>query len=896
MRWIDAARARLALLFGRRAAESRMDEEFRFHLDMETERLVRDEGLDPVEARRRAYVAFGGVERHKEELRDGRGLAWLGGLGLDFKLGGRMLVKYPGLTLVGGLAMAFAIWIGAIAFVVVGQILSPTLPLPDGERVVRIHSWDASANEVEQRTLGDFRAWRGAVRSVAELGAYRDVPLNLVVGRDAGPPLRAAEVTASAFRVAPEPPLLGRALVPADERPGAPPVVVIGHEVWRTRFAGDAGVVGRTVRLGEAYATVVGVMPEGFAFPVNHQLWTPLRPDALAPAPREGPAVSVFGRLAPGATLESAQAELAAFGRRAAAATPQTHQHLQPHVRPYTSYFPESSGDLLAFFSINLVAVTLLVLMCSNVALLLFARAASRQGELVVRSALGASRGRLVAQLFTEALVLGAVAAVAGLAAAQFALRHWAVEFLAHNYGPLPFWYDVSLSPTAVLYAGALTLLGACIAGVVPARKITHGLGARLRQGTAGGGGVRFGGVWTAVIVTQVALTLAFPLALFLQQREVMRVGSLNLGFASEEYLTMRLETDAADSAAHRARLVPAAERLRQRLAAEPDVRGVTFASRLPRNSYSRRRIELDAPGDAWVEASAASVDPAYFDVLEAPVLAGRAFTPADLAPSARVVIVDQGFVDLHLQGRSPIGRQIRIVKYSEQDAAAAQPWYEIVGMVKELGMGHADQRERVAGVYLPLTPGSAGPVHMIVHAAGDPLSLTPRVREIAAAVDPTLRIVDARRMDQVIEAMLWTSRLWLRVTFGLTALAVLLSLAGIYAVLSFTVAHRTREIGVRVALGAPRARVVAAIFRRPLTQVGTGIAAGYVLITLASIVFTDHKPDTALKLDPAVLTVGQYAGLAGYALLMLGVCMLACVVPTRRALRVQPAEALRAE
>jgi predicted permease len=817
------------------------------------------------------------------------------GLGLDLKLGGRMLVKYPGLTLVGGLAMAFAIWAGAIAFVVVGQLLYPTLPLPGGERVVRIHSWDASAGEVERRTLSDFLAWRGALRSVADLGASRDVSLNLIVGRDVGPPVRAAEVTASAFPIAAAAPLLGRTLVAADERPGAPPVVVLGHEVWKKRLAGDLGVVGRTVQLGDAYATVVGVMPEGFGFPVAHEMWTPLRPDALAAAPREGPGVAVFGRLAPGATLESAQAELAAFGRRAAAAAPRTHRHLQPHVRPYARDFPER--DLLAGFSINLAAVTLLVLICSNVALLLFARAASRERELVVRSALGASRGRIVAQLFAEALVLGAVAAVAGLAAAHFALRRWGVEFLEINLGPLPFWLDMRVSPAAVVYAAGLTLLGAAVAGVVPARKITRGLGARLKQGTAGGG-VRFGGVWTAVIVTQVAFTVAFPVTLFFQQQEAMRVRSHNVGFAAGEYLGMQLDTDAADSSARGARLVPALERLRQRVAAESGVRGVTFADRLPRDSYSDRLMELDAPagGAARVVVSTASVDPSYFDVLEAPVPAGRAFTPADLAPAARVVIVDQGFVDLHLQGRSPLGRRVRFPYRGEGSGDTAPPWHEIVGVVKELGMGHAFQHERLAGVYLPLAPGSAGPVHMIVHAAGDPPSLTPRVREIAATVDPALHISRVQRLDQVTDSTLWVLGLWLRITLGVTAVAILLSLAGIYAVLSFTVARRTREIGVRVALGAPRGRVIAAIFRRPLTQVGAGVAVGLLLVTLFALVIPGHRPDTALRLNPGALSPGQYALLVAYAALMLGVCMLACVVPTRRALRVPPSEALHAE
>jgi predicted permease len=818
-----------------------------------------------------------------------------GGIGLDLKLGGRMLLKYPGLTLVGGLAMAFAIWAGAIAFVVVGQLLYPTLPLPGGERVVRIHSRDVAANETEQRTLNDFLAWRGALRSVTDLGASRDVSVNLIVGRDVGPPVRAAEVTASAFRIAPVPPLFGRTLMPADERPGAPPVVVIGHDVWRKRFAGDPAVVGRTVQLGGAYATVVGVMPEGFAFPFAHEMWTPLRPDALAPAPRQGPGVAVFGRLAPGATLESAQAEVAAFGRRAAAASPETHRHLRPHVRPYASDFPEN--DVLAGFSINLLAVTLLVLICSNVALLLFARAASRERELVVRSALGASRGRIVAQLFTEALVLGAVAAVAGLATAHFALRHWGVEFLEINLGPLPFWFDPGVSRAAVLYAGGLTLLGAAIAGVMPARKITRGLGERLKQGTAGGG-VRFGGVWTAVIVTQVAFTVAFPVTLFFQQQEAMRIRSHDVGFPTAEYLGVQLDTDAADSAAHAARLVPALERLRQRVAAEPRVRGVTFADRLPRDSYSDRLMELDAPaGDAArVVVSTASIDPSYFGVLEAPVLAGRAFTPADLAPAARVAIVDRGFVDLYMRGRSPIGRRVRFLYRGEQTGGAARPWYEIVGVVKELGMGHAFQSERVAGVYVPLAPGSAGPVHMIVHAAGDPLPLTPRVREIAATVDPALRIAGVQRLDQVNDSTLWVLGLWLRITLGVTAVAILLSLAGIYAVLSFNVARRTREIGVRMALGAPRGRVVAAMFRRPVEQVGAGVAAGLLLVTLAVVALTGHRPDAPLRLDPGALSPGQYALLVAYAALMIGVCMLACIVPTRRALRVQPSEALRVE
>jgi len=903
MRWIDAIRARLGLLFGRRAAEERMDDEIGFHIDMETERLVREEGLEPGEARRRALVAFGGVEGHKEALRDGRGLAWLGGLSLDFKLGFRMLVKYPGLTVVGGLAMAFAIWAGAVTFVLVNQFMNPTLPLPHAERIVRIRNWDASANEVEPRVLNDFIAWRGGLRSVTDLGAYRDVSLNLIAGSEAGRPLRAAEISASAFRIAPEPPLLGRALVPGDERTGAPPVAVLGYELWRTRFAGDAGVVGRTVRLGDTQATVVGVMPEGFGFPVAHELWTPFKADAIVPAPREGPGIEVFGRLAPGVTMQQAQTELAAMGRRAAAERPDTHRHLQPRVAGYTEPVLASADDMALMGSFNVFAVMLLVVICSNVALLLFARAAGRESELVVRSALGASRGRIVAQLVAEALVLGAVAAVVGLALAQLALRDWGVAFLEHNMGALPFWFNVNLTPATVLYACVLTLLGAAIAGMVPARKITRGLGSRLKQGTGGGGGVRFGGVWTAVIVTQVALTVAFPAVTFTVQREAMRVRAYDRGFAAEEYLGVQLDTEmGADTAAHLARFAASLETLRQRIAAEPGVAGVTFADALPRDSHRMRRIVLDAPSGGGVQVlpepvvSTAAIDPSYFDVLKAPVLSGRAFGAADLGPDARVAIVDQSFVDRMLQGRSPVGRQLTFLKRGEQIRDPAAPWYEIVGVVTDLGMASAIDNEHAAGVYLPAAAGGEVPLNMIVHVPGDPMSLAPRIREIAAEVDPMLRLTNLQPVDQVTSAMLWVLGMWFKITLLLTGVVLLLSLAGIYAVLSFTVSRRTREIGVRVALGAPRARVVAAIFRKPLTQVGAGIAIGFILVTAAAYIAVGHRPD-GLPRDPdAALTLGNIALLVANALVMLAICMLACVVPTRRALRVQPSEALRAE
>ncbi len=845
---------------------------------------------------------------------------WLKGFSLDLKLGGRMLVKYPGLTIVGGLAMAFAICVGTVIFAVLTMLIYPTLPLPAGERVVQIRNWDVAANDPEPRALHDFVVWRGALRSVTELGAWRDVSRNLIVEAGDARPVEVAEITASGFRIAEDAPLLGRVLVAADERPDAPAVAVLGYDVWRTRFGSDPNVLGRTVQLGNEYTTVVGVMREGFAFPVSHELWMPLRTDILDQAPRSGPAVTVFGVLAPGVTLETAQAELTALGRRAAIERPATHEHLQPRVTPYAKLFSEpSAGDLTVLFSIYFFAGMLLVLVCGNVALLLFARAATRESELVVRNALGASRSRIVVQMFAEALVLGGVAAVVGLVASHFVLRSWGVNFLEVNLGRLPFWYDLRLSPATVLFAIGLTVLGSAIAGVMPALKVTRGMGSRLKQAAAGAGGLQFGGVWTAVIVVQVAITVAFPALVYVEQWQLRRAQAFPAGFASEEYLAVRIEMDApivpgadadAARAAQRASFASTVDELRRRVAAEPVVAGVTFVDRLPRTSHPDPRIELydDSTRTAPLareasanprlplrEVSVAGIDPSYFDVLEAPILAGRAFNAGDFASGARVAIVDQGFVDQVLQGRNPIGQRVRFVGEGDSAARNSEPWFEVVGVVKELGMGAPTEKGRAAGLYLPATPDRLDRVYMMVHVRGDPMLLGPQLREIAAAVNPTLRLSELQRVDEVTNDILWIVRLWLRITILMTAIALLLSLAGIYAVLSFIVARRTREIGVRVALGASRRRVIGAIFRRPLSQVGLGILVGTALIgAVGSVAYTTEFPG-ADSLS-AGLSLGQVAMLLAYATLMLGVCLLACVVPTRRALGVEPTIALRVD
>jgi len=824
--------------------------------------------------------------------------SWASGFSLDMKLGGRMLAKYPGITLVGGIAMAFAIWFGTVTFELLGLIVSPRLPLPGGDRIVQVYNWDAKAITPEKRSVHDFLIWREGLRTITDLGAYRDVPRNLAVPGGETREVLAAEMSASGFAVSSAKPLLGRTLEPRDERAGAPAVAVLGYAVWRDRFAGDPGILGKPVKIGDSFASVVGVMGEGYAFPVAHELWMPLHLEQLDRTPRGGVPITVFGRLADGASYAEAQAELDLTGRRMATQYTPTHEHLRPRVASYVADDDPSNDVLGMTVAIHVVVAALLLLTCGNVALLLFARAATRETELTVRSALGASRGRLVMQLFAEALALGAVAAAVGLGAAVVTLRVYGMPYLEINYGTMPFWFDTDLSFRTVLYALGLTVLGAAIAGVLPALRVTRSIAAKLRQGTAGSG-LRFSGVWTFVIVAQVAATVVLPAIVTLEQNELSRIESFDMGFPPKEYLAVNVQMDPpADSTeaargAWRARAGGTLQTLRQRVAGEPGVHGVTFVSDLPATSHGGARIQLadsvEIPHGLRV-VSTARADLDYFTVLGASLLSGRGFHSGDLVPGARSVIVDAGFVEHVLGGANPLGRRIRIGK--EPD------WHEIVGVVKNLGMGSPIERSPPAGLYLPATPAMIDAPVLMIHAAGDPLALTPRLRAIAEAVDPTMRLNELTRMDMVSDPLVWFMTLWRQITMILTGIAVLLSLAGIYAVLSFAVSKRTREIGVRVAVGASPRRIIATIVKRPLTQVSAGIVVGSFLVGLGSIVVRNHQPDTAIGMHTLEggLSMGQLATLIGYAALMLGVCLLACVVPTRRALGVQPTEALRAE
>jgi predicted permease len=900
-RFYWAARERVRTVFLRTRAEADMDEELRFHLEMEADKLTRSEGLSRAEARRRAGVAFGGVERFKEDVRDARGLDWLAGARLDFVLGLRMLAKYPALTIVGGLGIAVGIAVSVGFFTFLSANVNPTLPLDEGDRIVALENRDVVSNNEDRRVVHDFLAWRDELRSVKDLGAFRTVERNLRIGDALSEPVKVAEMTAAGFRVARVAPLVGRYLVDDDERIGAPLVLVIGYDVWQGRFAGDSAVIGREVRLDGRVHTIVGVMPRDFAFPMSHELWAPFRPNPNAYARREGPGIFVFGRLADGVTMEQAQAELERQGRRTAAQFPKTHATLRLMVMPYVHSLTDIQGiTTLQVVTMQLTMTVLLIVVALNVAVLTYARTAMRQGEIVVRTALGASRRRVVMQLFIEALVLSAASAAVGLAIAQVGVR-LGNGIMEAELGR-PFWADYSLQPSTVLFTIGIAVVTAAIVGVLPALQAT---GQRLQNDIrqmGGGTGIRLGKTWTTLIVAQVAVAVAaLPAAANMGWGEI-RGAMIRPTYPSEEFLTAALGREyseqpgpSASAQANAARFDGWVDELLRRVDGHPEVTGATFSAMLAGRSDYVEVEGVPAPAGSPIghRVSSSGTGPGYFEVFGARVLAGRDFEPADADTASTAVIVSEAFVQQVLGGANALGRRLRFA--AERDRAGADTtrpgrWFEIVGVSENLRASPFDPALVRPAVWYAVAPGQAHLAQWLelevrLRRPTTPADFASKLRGIAAAVDPALRLgrtysrADFEEQDRLAIRLVGLG-------FGLVIVSVfLLSAAGVYALTSFTVTRRRREIGIRTALGARPRQLVLGVFAGVARQVGLGLALGVV----AAVAIEGGSGGELMGGRGSLL-------LPVFGTLMAVVALVGALGPVRRGLRVEPTEALRSE
>jgi len=809
----------------------------------------------------------------------------MGHLLADLRQGVRMLGKHPGLTLIAVVALALGLGLTTTMWSIVWGGILRGLPFERPEEIIHLERARPSRDiESYGVPVSDFVAWREQQKSFEDLSAFYEGTVN-VSGSEGRPErFEGGFVTAATFRLLRVQPVMGRLFVEEEDRPGAPPVALIGWDLWQNRFGGDSGVVGRTIRANGIAREIVGVMPRGFQFPTNAQIWYPLTIDPGAVAWGEGNQYEVMGRLRPGVTMATALKEFEAIAARVAEEHPKENEGVFPLLKPFTEeYIGEEPTIMLwtmmaAVFGVFLIA-------CSNVANLLLARAATRTKEIAVRTALGASRWRIVSQLLAESLVLAAIGSVIGIVIAWVGCR---LFVQAMEGTDPPFWIDIRVDGTVLAFAMGITVLAALISGIIPALQATRGnIHDVLKDESRGASSLRIGKFSRALVMVELALSGGLLVAAGFMIQSVVQRSRFDYGVPIEGVFTSRVglfEATYPDSASH-ARFWNSLEQQLQQL---PGQRGVALQTALPGlwgwqqdfaiegRSYEK---EEDYPSTRGV-----AVSPGWFDLFQVEVLEGRVFTPGDIGGAMPVAVATRGFAAKHFPGEAAVGRRVRY-----GGAESTQPWLTIVGVVDDVWYDGTEDADEQLGTVLftPLAQGDYRFLSIAVAAQGDPMSFAGPVQAAVNAVDPDQPMYFVRTLKEEIRRVGWFYGVFgtLFMVFG--AAALFLATVGVYGVVSFGVSQRTREIGVRMALGASGRDVLGLFLRQGSLQVAIGLCLGLILAFflakgLALVLFQVNTANPVMY--------------AGVTLALAATCLLATLIPARRALTVDPMEALRYE
>jgi putative ABC transport system permease protein len=803
----------------------------------------------------------------------------------DLRYGVRALLRTRGFTAVALATLALGIGANTAIFSVVDAVLLKPLPYARPDRLVRVYQTLPSQGVDNNGTsYPNYADWAARVRAFEDLGAIRLHDYTLT---DRGEPalVVAGTLTSNVFRLLRARPLLGRGLVASDDSAGAAPVAVLTEKLWRQRFGGDPSAVGKTVALDRRLFTVVGVMPASFTTPPEipvAELWTPLTQDPVFADLRErrgGHYLTVVGRLADGRTREQAQAELASVVSALGRAYPKENEGWGVRLVPLADSLV--SGFRTALLVLLGAVALVFLIACANIANLLLARASSRSREIAIRTALGAGRGRLARQFLTECLVLSLAGGALGVALAYAAMG--ALRRLLPD--DLPRAGEIAVDSRVLIFSLCASVLAALVFGLAPALQ-TGGtsLSSSLREGSAGSGeSGRRRRLRAALVVAETALSFVLLVGAGLLARSFVRLRETPLGFDPSGVLTagMSLPRSQYDQPAQWTGFFSS---LVERLRGEPGVQSVAVALPLPLMGGGLNfgfRVEGRAlpPGASEPSANYTAMTPDYFRLMRIPLIRGRLFTEADGADRPKVCVVSADLARLYFPDEDPIGRRLVF------GARESVP-HEIVGVVgnvKRDGLAVVSRPE----MYVPFAqePWWAG--YVTVRTSGDPASLAPAVRAHVRALDATLPIEEAQPMTRTVydSAAQPRFRTTLLAAFG--AAALLLAALGLYGVVSYGVGRRTRELGIRVALGAQRGDVLRMILGEGLLLAGIGLAvglAGALVLTryLSSLLFEVGR------LDPAT-----YAAVAAT---LLGASLLAGLLPARRATRVDPVTALRQE
>jgi len=797
----------------------------------------------------------------------------------DLRYGARKLVHNPGFSAISVLTLALGIGLTTTMFSIVYGALMRGLPFEHGERVVSIRRANPARDQERMSvSLHDFNDYRAQQRSFEGLGAFNNGTVT-VSGSEKPERFDGAWMTANAFELLRVRPLLGRTFRPGEDAPGAPAIVVLGYEIWQSRYGGDRGIVGRTIRVNGEPAEVVGVMPQGFAFPASEKLWVPLR-QALPARRGEGDWVDVFGRMKPGVSIDRANLEIAGIARRLATQYPESNRDITGYVEPYTrSYIgPEAVGLL----STMLFAVFLVLLIaCANVANLLLSQAAMRAKEVGIRTAMGASRGRIVMQFLTEPLAMASVAAVIGTGLAFVGVKLFNDAIAGTEP---PFFIVIRIDGPILLFVLGITLFATFVSGVLPAiRASGANVNEVLKDESRGSSSFRGGMISRVLVVFEIALSVGLLVAAGLTIKSVTRLRTADYGFPTKNIFTARValpETVYRDSAAQ----VRFFDQLYQRLG---DVRGVesyTLTGMLPVLGAPTQSFAVEGKAYArdadYPETHYVTTYPGYFRTFRVG-LDGRDFSSADTRASEPVAIVSHTFATKYFGTRSPVGRRFRM-----GDGKSTEPWRTIVGVVPDM-WNDGLENKKPETVYLPFPQSPQRYMSVTIRTGSAPGAMTTPVRDLVTGLDPDLPIYFVKTLQERIDEESWFYRVFGALFMIMGAVALVLAAVGLYGVMAFNVARRTREMGVRMALGARPADVVRLIMRAGMIQLAIGLVLGlglaYLLGRLLTLILFQVN-----ALDPltyaatiAVLVVSTVA---------------ACLVPAVRATRVDPNTALRYE
>jgi putative ABC transport system permease protein len=799
----------------------------------------------------------------------------------DIRIAARAVRRQPGIALVAILALGLGIGLPASMYSLARGIAFRGLPVEGGDRIMSMERRPHGRTGEGWGTAPlDIVAWREQQRSFEQLETYATATVAFRADQDAWR-YNAAYMSAGAFDVLGERAVIGRTFQPGDDQPGAAPVVLLGHRLWQDRFGSDPGVVGRNVFIDGQAHTVIGVMADGFLFPTDEDLWLPhvLPPGADAAV---APTFSVFGRLNEGTTRDAAFADLNRIADGLAQRFPESNENMGVTVKPFTEH---AVGETpVATLKVMMAAVMLVLLIaCTNVANLLLVRAVNRVRELAVRAALGARRRQIAAQMILESSILAVLGGLLGIgfaAIASSALEAWL------GGERLPYWSSFRLDANVLWFVAGLTVAAALLAGLLPAIKA---MGAdvmtTLKDESRGASGSRTGRIMQALIVVEVAISLGLLVNTGLMLRSAQNVRNVSLGFPTNELVTAEVTLPASYDAAQLRQFAAAVE---SRIAAEPAAEHVTLTTSLPVARASTARVSIEGATYARSEdrpvARRIAVSEDFFATFNSSATTGRVFSTQDNADGERVAIVNQKFADRFLSGRDPIGARIATGTF---DAPAE--WMTVVGVVPNLWTGGLDASgdRNPAALYTPLAQTPAQSVSVAVRTRAEVGTMAAAIRAAVTAIEPDIPVYDVKTMPEVIYDNSWFYGFGVSIIGACGLSALLLAAVGLYGVIAFSVGRRTREFGIRMAVGASPGEIRRFVLRRGSLQLAIGLAIGFSIAWLiangiASLLFNVSPTDPVTFLAAGVLLVI--------------IAQVATLVPALRASRIDPLSALRAE